>query len=195
MTSKNGWKVTVTKYARHFEGNTHTLDRTSDPKLFNFLTVLQSQLGQYSMIFSSYYTSESIFWVWLPVSFHLVSCFTIAHRFPSMELHVEHFACSCTKLRKMSKWLMRSFANMRSKARILSPKHLDVLTLMSMSAMNHFLAPMTTTQHNKGGWTMPTILIPRPDASSTQCNTQQFEASWIQRHGDNINSRPKYLWK
>ena len=116
--------------------------------------------------------SESIFWVWLPVSFHLVSCFTTAHRFPSIELHVEHFACSCTKLCKMSKWLMCSFANMRSKVRLLSPKHLDVLTLTSTSAMNHFLAPMSTTQRdNKGGWTMPTIVIPIADASSTQCNT------------------------
>jgi len=132
--------------------------------------VLQSQ-G--SVLWSSKATtqSESIFWEWLPVSFHLVSCFTTAHRFPCMELHVEHFACSCTKLCKMSKWLMRSFANMCSKVRVLSPKHLDVLTLTSMSAMNHFLTPMTTTQHNKGGLTMPTIIIPIPDASSTQCNT------------------------
>jgi len=66
---------------------------------------------------------------------------------------------------------MRSFANTCSKVRVLSPKHLDVLTLTSMSAMNHFLAPMTTTQHNKGGLTMSTIIIPIPDVSSTQCNT------------------------
>ena len=148
MTSKNGWKgtISVTKCTRHFEGNTHTLDRTSYPKFFNFLTVLQSQ-G--SILWSSVAItqSESIFWVWLPVSFHLVSCFTTAHRFPSMELHVEHFACSCTKLCKLSKWLMCSFANVRSKARVLSPKHLDVLTLTYVLECNESL-PRSHDNHS-----------------------------------------------
>ena len=108
--------------------------------------VLQSQ-G--SILWSSVATtqSESIFWVWLPVSFHLVSCITTTHRFPSMELHVEHFTCSCTKLHKMSKWLMRSFANMCSKARVLSPKHLDVLTLTYVHKCNESL-PRSHDNHS-----------------------------------------------